>query len=492
MLLGIDVGTSSLKSMLLDPEKGTSLLAAREYDVEIPREGYAEQSPGVWWDALKETLRELRERAPAKFRSVTAVGFSGQMHGLVMTDKNGIPLRGAIVWLDQRSGRQVAQMNAKLPGREIEEILQNRPFPGFAVPSLLWVKENERKIYDQCACVMQAKDYLRMKLTGEPGTDASDASATAGFDVGQRQWAYDILTRLGLDREKFPPCREATEVAGEITAAAAEETGLRKGIPVVFGAGDQPAQSIGNGAVREGLVISNIGTGGQIAAYSAKDVHDRELRTHTFCHAVDKAYTVFGASLCSGLSMKWLKNNVLGVSSYDEMSALAARSEPCSGGLVYLPYLTGERTPHMNPKAKGMFFGLTLGHDRRHFARAVMEGVTFALRDSLEILENMGISAERIVASGGGARSGVWLQIQADIFGKEVAVCRVKEQACLGACILAGLGTGTFANAGEAAERLVSFEEKTSLPDMSAHREYSGAYETFREIYRANKGLFGG
>lgn len=492
MLLGIDVGTSGLKAMLLDPERGVHTLAAREYDVEIPQPGRAEQSPELWWDALIEVLRTLRKKAPAEFNVIDAIGFSGQMHGLVMTDRDGAPVRSAILWLDQRSEAQVQYMNATLSWQEIEEVLQNRPFPGFAVPSLLWVRDNEREHYDKCAYVMQPKDYLRLRLTGEAGTDVSDASATAGFDVARRTWAHDILRCVGIDTEKFTRCAESTQTAGEVRGAAASETGLRAGIPVMFGAGDQPAQSIGNGAVREGLVISNIGTGGQIAAYSAHDVHDKALRTHTFCHAVNGAYTVFGASLCSGLSVKWLKNNVLGVSTYDELSALALQAGPCSEGLVYLPYLTGERTPHMDSKAKGMFFGLTLGHDRRHFARAVMEGVTFGLRDSLEILANTGIGVERVIASGGGARSSIWLQIQADIFGKEVVVCKVKEQACLGACIIAGLGRGIFSSAAEAAERLVSFEERVYAPDTAAHRRYDDAYETFQKLYDANKELFGG
>lgn len=492
MLLGIDIGTSSLKVMLLDPQAGTYELAAREYDVEIPRPGFAEQSPDLWWRALRDALGELADKHPAKFGAIGTVGFSGQMHGLVMTDKTGMPQRNAILWLDQRSGAQVGRMNEQISPCEAADILQNRPFTGFAVPSLLWVKEHERACYDRCAHVMQPKDYLRLRLTGEAGTDMSDASATGGFDVRKRAWAYDILERLGLDTQKFPQCREATTIAGVVSMRAAKETGLKAGIPVVYGAGDQPAQSIGNGAVREGLVIANIGTGGQIAAYSATDIHDAKLRTHTFCHAVNKAYTVFGASLCSGLSLKWLKNNVLEIGSYEEMSALADAAPPCSGELVYLPYLTGERTPHMDPKAKGMFFGLTLGHDRSHLTRAVMEGVTFSLRDSLEILAGAGVGTKRVIASGGGARSGVWLQMQADIFGKEVVVCRVKEQACLGACIIAGLGAGVFQSVEEAADRLVSFEERVYVPDETAHRQYTEAYGLFQELYCANKALFGG
>lgn len=490
MLLGIDVGTSGLKAMLLNPETGMSILAYREYDVTMPKTGFAEQSPDLWWKALIACLNELRAKNTAIFEKIDAIGFSGQMHGLVMVGKNKEAVTNAILWLDQRSERQTRAFQEKIPSEEIATVIQNRPFPGFAVPSFMWIQENEKDIYRDCYKIMQPKDYLRMKLTGTIGTEVSDASATAGFDIKNRKWAFDLLDKLGLDPEKFPDCRESVDLAGVITAEAAKATGLRKGIPVVFGAGDQQAQSIGNGAVCEGLFISNIGTGGQIATYSEKDIYDKKLRTHTFCHAVNKAYTIYGAALCSGMSIKWLKNNVFDAESYDEISALAQQAPPCSEELIYLPYLAGERTPHMDPKARGIFFGLTMRHDKRHFARAVMEGVTFSLRDSLELFEKMNLPVERIIASGGGANSKIWLRIQADIFGKEIVVSDVREQACLGACILAGIGTGMFGDVQEAVRKLVTFKKETYEPDMKAHERYGLTYRQFQKIYDANKELF--
>lgn len=490
MILGIDLGTSSIKAMLLNEETGQFITAAREYDVIIPHPGHAEQDPELWWQLLKETLQELRERDAAGYGRISAIGFSGQMHGLVMVDADGRPVRNAIIWLDQRSGEQVEQIYARVRLEEMLQRAHNRPAAGFAFPSLLWVMQHEPEVYDRCACIMHPKDYLRLKLTGFMGTDMSDASSSAAFHVEKRCWDTEILSRMGVDLKKLPICHEATDIAGCVTLQAAQETGLPASARVVYGCGDQPAQSIGNGAVSEGTIIANIGTGGQIACFSAADKCDPQMRIHTFCHGIEKGYTIFGASLCSGLSLRWLRNNVLGADDYDEMTRLAEEIEPGSGGLIYLPYLTGERTPHMDPHAKGMFFGLRLDHDRRHFIRAVMEGVTMSLRDSIEIFSELGIPVKRIIASGGGARSRLWLQMQADIFGCDVIVSRVQEQACLGACIVAGIGTGVFASAAEAADRLVRFHPEVYHPIEENVHKYNEIHALYQQLYRRNKDLF--
>ena len=324
-------------------------------------------------------------------------------------------------------------------------------------------------------------------MTGEVGTEESDASAALLMDVGKREWAWDVLEILGIRREILPPLGHSWEVAGRVTEKAAKELGIRAGIPVVYGAGDQQAQSIGNGAVREGLLISNIGTGAQVSCYSKKDWYDTKLRTHTFCHGIPDGYTIYGAMLSGGMSLKWLKNNILNVGSFGELSAMAGETAPGSDGVIFLPYLSGERTPLMNPGAKGMFFGLSIEQDRRHLARAVMEGVTYALKSSLDILQSMGIDAKRILASGGAAQSPVWLQIQADILGKEVQVCNVKEQACLGACMLAGVGCGVYGDIGQACENLVSYEEKIYLPNQENQSLYREQYVKFQGLYENTK-----
>ncbi len=482
-LLGIDIGTSSTKAMILDTVTGETYVEASDYDVEIPQTKYAEQSPETWWQSVVVILKRLKDGQPEIFDKISSIGFSGQMHGIVMLDQNGHPLRPAILWLDQRSSAQLADINKRVSKDTFKEVLHNRVSTGFAFPSLLWVQENEPEIYSEIYKVMQPKDYVRYKITGKIGTDVTDASASLMLDVGKRQWAGGILNEFGISRSIMPDCYESMDVAGYVTEACASETGLKVGIPVVYGAGDQQAQSIGNGAVSEGVTIANIGTGGQISTFLSEDKYDLELRTHTFCHGINGAYTIFGASLCSGLSLKWLKDNILNMDKFDDMSENAAEISAGSDGLIYLPYLTGERTPHMNPKAKGMFFGLELNHNRGHMIRSVMEGVTFSLKDSLGIFEEIGVDSDWIIASGGGASSPVWLQIQADIFEKEVRVCTVKEQACLGACIMAGVGAGMFTDVKEACKAFVKFDERVYTPNTANIDRYRELYETYKKLY---------
>jgi D-xylulose kinase len=488
-ILGIDLGTSSVKAMLLDVEKGVIDVVSQGYAVSIPQVNYAEQSPEMWWDKTVYILHKLKEQYREAFDSIAAIGFSGQMHGLVTTDVRGIPLRPAITWLDQRSEKQLDEMYVKISPDEMSQILHNRAFTGFAFPSLLWVKENEPEIFKKIYKVLHPKDFIRLKMTGKFGTDMSDASASLAFNIGKRDWAWNIMKRFDIPSSIFPECRESTEIAGYVTDECAEGTGLRAGIPVIYGSGDQPAQSIGNGAVREGLIISNIGTGGQISTYSKRDVYDPDLRTHTFCHSIDHAYTIYGAALCSGMSLNWLKNNVLHINEFHRMSDMAGEIDSGSEGLIYLPYLTGERTPYMNPKAKGMFFGLQLRHDDRHMIRAVLEGVAFSLKDSLEIIKQIGINGDRIIASGGGASSDVWLQIQADIFEKAVYVSRVKEQACLGACIMAGVGAEIFGSVQEACDRYIEFDSKIYYPNETQLEKYRASYQLYQQLYNKTKDL---
>lgn len=488
MLLGIDVGTSSIKAMLMEEEGKIIGVRTKGYDVKIPREGWAEQDPEEWWDALCQILKEMKMEHSREFDSIHGIGFSGQMHGLVAVDCEGNVVRPAIIWMDQRATAELEEISRKISKDEQAKIFHNRVFNGFALPSLLWMKNHEPENFGKTGKVFQPKDYIRFRLTGEMGTELSDASASFLVDVGKREWAKESLEVLGISTEILPKLGESAQVAGYVTETAACETGLKKGIPAVFGAGDQQAQSIGNGAVREGLIISNIGTGAQVSAYSQTDLYDKELRTHTFCHGIPGGYTIYGAMLSGGMSVKWLKNQILHEQSFENMSALAEEVEAGSKGLVFLPYLTGERTPHMNPGARGMFFGLSLEHTSAHMVRAVMEGVTYALKDSLEILEEMGIHGEKILASGGACNSEVWLQIQADILGREVQVCRTKEQACLGACILAGVGVGRYGSVEEACEKLVRFEEKVYVPREDVKEVYEEGYQRFRGVYEGTKG----
>ncbi len=484
VILGIDLGTSSIKAMLLDDQRGVIAVRAKNHDVWIPQPGYAQQQPELWWASLCEILQSLKQDYPGPWDQIASIGLSGQMHGLVLLGAGGAVLMPAILWLDQRSEGACKEIMQKVRDMGWESILQNQVCAGFAFPSLLWVKQNQQEVYRKIEMILQPKDYLRFCLTKEAATEVTDASASLMFDLGRRQWADPVLEAFGIERTLFGHCGESMEIAGFVTEEAGRQTGLRAGIPVIYGAGDQMCQSIGNGVFKEGQAICNIGTGGQISVFSSEDLYDPRLRTNTFCFCDGASYTVFGAMLCAGMALKWLKNAILQERSFASLSEAAATVAPASEGLIFLPYLSGERTPHMNPQAKGMFFGLQLNHQRAHLIRAVMEGVTFGLKDSLTILQELGIAGERIIASGGAANSPVWLQMQADIFQKEVCVCDVKEQACLGACILAGVGSGIFADFEEACGRFVHYDKNRCLPGDG--EVYEAAYEQFCRLYHQN------
>ncbi len=486
-LLGIDIGTSSIKAMLLEEKAGVIAVKKSEYDVMIPDTNWAEQKPEIWWEGLLKVLTSFRENEMTKeaFNSIVGIGFSGQMHGLVCINQDGVPIRPAIIWLDQRSSNIVKKINAQIDDITQKTILHNRTSVGFAFPSLLWMKENENDKYEKIYKIFQPKDFIRYKITGKIGTDVTDASATGMFDIANRKWAWSIIDKFDINRNIFPLCYESEEVAGTVSKECAGITGLKEGIPVVYGCGDQMAQSIGNGVYKEGSIISNIGTGGQVSAYSKKDVYDEMLRTNTFCHAIGKGYSVFGATLNCGNSLKWMCKNMMDMSTsnFDMCNYLASEVSAGSEGLIYLPYLSGERTPVMDSNAKGVLFGIKLEHNKNHIIRAFMEGMIYSLKDCLCILQEMGIDSEEIIASGGGAHSDLMLQLQADIFGKKIKVCDICEQACLGACIIAGFGLGIF-DISVACEKFVSSNKKIFIPNEKNKVIYEKIFEKYHDIYK--------
>lgn len=483
LLLGIDVGTTGTKALLFDLNGNVCATEYREYQVSIPAPGAAEQDPELWWHAVSDVVASFKKDLLVR---VAAVGFSGQMHGLVLTDKAGKPVRPAMIWLDQRAKSSLAEIASKMSVEETGVIFHNRPAAGYAFPSLLWVRAKEPGIFEKAAHVMMPKDYIRFRMTGEIGTDASDCSSSCLADEKMRDWAWPVIDRFGFDHALFPEVHEAVEIAGHITKACAEETGLPEGLPVVYGSGDQPAQGIGNGQMHEGDAISNIGTGGQISTYFTKDVYDPKLRLQTFCHGVNRAYTVFGGTLSAGLSLKWTRDSLGLFPDYSAANAMASEVKPGCDGLTFLPYLNGERTPIMMPDAKGVFYGVQLAHDKRHFVRAVMEGVTFSLKDTLEIYKELEIPVSGIIASGGGANSPLWLQMQADIFGQPVRTSKVHEQACMGACIYAMIGSGLAKDTEEAVGRMIAFEDKIYEPDMRNSASYEEAYARYHRVVNAN------
>lgn len=489
-LMGIDLGTSSVKTLIIDLEGTIKGIGQEDYRFDIPCEGYAEQHPETWWKATVNTIREALRMSGIPAGEIKCIGFSGQMHGMVLIDKNLNVVRPAIIWCDQRSKQQVEEIYEKVGRDELGRITLNPVATGFQTPSLLWVKQNEPENYANTFKVLLPKDYIRLKLTGEIGTDITDASSTLAFETGEGKWSEELLRILGLDVEKYPLCKMPFEIAGTVTQEAARETDLKPGTKVVFGGGDQPMQAVGNGIVSPGTVSSTIGTGSIIFTPSDKPLYDKQLRMHTFSNAVPKMWSIMGATLCGGLSLRWLKDNIIRSKDYKSIDANAEIIPAGSEGLLFLPYLGGERTPHMDPYARGIFFGMTYKHTHGHMARAVMEGVAFALRDSLEIFRNLGIKTNKVIASGGGAKSPLWLQIQADIFNQEVYTTKMTEQACTGAAIMAGVGSGCYSTVQEACGQIVKHNSEPVVPDHNNAKIYDYYFDIYKELYERNKDLF--
>jgi xylulokinase len=491
ILIGIDLGTSSVKVEAMSIEDKRVALSSNTYKINIPANGFAEQNPEDWWGAAVDALIKVKNgiRA-AKAGDVKGIGLSGQMHGLVLLDKDMKVIRPAIIWCDQRSQKQVSEIYKKLGKDTFNRITLNPLNTGFLIASLLWVKENEKENYKKIHKVLMPKDYIRFRLTGNIGTDYSDASGSLAFDITKGRWSEDILNAIGIDKDIFPPCSNSFEIAGTLTASAAYAAGLKEGIPIVYGGGDQQMQALGNGLISSGMASVTIGTGGQVYTPVDAPVYDKAHRLHTFCSAMPEMWCLMGASLSAGLSLSWLSENILDGMDFNTFNAEAEKITAGSDGVIFLPYLVGERTPHMDPNAKAMFFGLTLKHNRANLIRAVMEGVAFSLKESLDIMNQNQITIKRIVASGGGAKSKLWRQIQADIFKTEVYTTNVTEQACNGAIIAAGVAVSIYKSVQEAISDLVDFDKAVTCPNpnnVSIYRDYYGIY---KELYKKNKLLF--
>ncbi len=495
--LGIDVGTSSVKVVVLDDSGRVVSKAQKEYPIHSPLPGYAEQDPDLWWEKSKLSIREALERSGLNGSEISAVGFSGQMHGTVLIGKDMKPLRPAIIWTDKRSVEQCDEIYEIIGRKSFLEIVCNPAMPGFMAPTLLWIRENEPKVFKRIFKVLLPKDYVRFRLTGELATDFSDASATLLFDVRRRCWSNKIISELKFPADLFPNILESIEIAGEISVNASKETGLKPGIPVVTGGGDSPVGAVGCGVIEAGVISSNIGTGGQIFTTIDEFRSDPKNRIHVFCHAAPGKWCLQGAILSAGLSLRWFRDNfaqmekVVGsqcnLDPYDILSKEAEAAEPGCSGLIFLPYLLGERSPHMNPKARGGFFGLTLQHGRQHFIRAIMEGVAYALRDCLEVFKELGVKIEKVIARGGGSRSNLWRQIQADVFNTVVFKTEVEEDSAFGAAILASVGAGVYSDLKEACEKNIKVTS-INKPDEARAKLYEKLYnEIYRGLYHSLK-----
>ncbi|MBA9028556.1 xylulokinase [Peribacillus huizhouensis] len=489
-LMGIDLGTSSVKTVIIDIDGNMKSSAQAFYDINIPNKGYAEQDPKRWWKSTVQSIKEALNNAHIQSQELKGIGFSGQMHGMVLIDKQLQVIRPAIIWSDQRTQREVHSIYELLGKNYVGEITLNPLSTGFQTPSLLWVKQNEPETYERIYKVLLPKDYIRLMLTGEIGTDVTDASATLAFDTRNLVWSDKLISTIGLNRDFYPNVNNPFDIAGEITEKASKETGLYRGTPVVYGGGDQPMQSVGNGIVEAGQVSLTIGTGGQVFSVISEPKYDKQMRTHTFCNAVPGTWNIMGASLAAGLSLSWLNEKILSNMPYHEINELAKSVKPGSEGLLFLPYLTGERTPHMDSSARGTFIGLVLNHSRANLIRAVMEGVVFALKDSVEIIKSLDTKMDTFIASGGGARSDVWLQIQANILNQEIYKVSQEEQACVGAAIMAGVGVQAYPSIKEACQAIIQISDEPVVPHPEDARKYNDMYQYYKMAYQQNKELF--
>lgn len=486
LLLGIDLGTSGLKAVVVDARGQLQAQAWREYTPAYPRPRWAEQDPDTWFHAAQAAVRECVARTGFATGAIAGIGFSGQMHSTVFLDGRDRPARPAILWLDSRSNAQVDALRAHVGVAQLAQWTGNPVMPGFMLASLLWLQQEDPHTWARVAHVLPAKDYLRLRLTGDRATDYGDASATGLLDVRRRCWSTELLDATGLPPEPLPCLAEATEVTGRLGPDAARALGLPAGIPVVCGTGDQQAQAVGNAIIRPGLVSATIGTGGQLFAPLDAYRHDPDLRLHVFCHAVPGLWHWEAASLTAGAALRWLRDNVLDRRySYSELASAAAAVAPGAEGLMFLPYLAGERTPYMDPNARGVFYGLTLQHTWRHMARAVMEGAVLALAGGLALMRALGTPVERVVASGGATQHPLWLQLQADIFGLEVVRAEAQEAAAFGAALLAGAGTGVFPDLATACAQTVRWNPQVVRPDPARHAFYAGLAERYGRLYPA-------
>ncbi len=492
-LLGLDVGTTGTKALLIDESGAIVARAVSEYELATPHPNWAEQEPTDWWQATCETIQSVLAEANISGDEVAGLGLSGQMHGSVFLDENDEVIRPAILWCDQRTADQCEWITERVGAENVVTETCNPVLTGFTAPKIIWLRQNEPANYERVRKVLLPKDYIRFRLTGEYATEVSDASGTSLFNVPERRWSNLILERIDLPRELLPDVYESPEVSGQITQTAAQATGLAAGTPVVGGGGDQAAGAVGNGIVTTGVFSSTVGTSGVVFAHLDEPLMDEQLRTHTFCHAVPDKWHVMGVVLSAGGSFRWLRDNLCrheiaqskesGRDPYEYMTEAAADVPPGAEGLIFLPYLTGERTPYANPNAKGVFFGLTLRHTRAHMIRAAMEGVAFAMRDSFEIIRDMGVDAAQVRASGGGARSKLWRQIQADVTGQAHCTINVDEGPAFGVALLAGVGTRIYGSVPEACLATISVIDEL-VPDPTRTQVYEGYYRLYQELYQ--------
>ena len=482
VVLGLDVGTSGARAVAVDESGEVLADAAAEYPLSTPHPGWSEQDPAHWWKASQEVLENVAAKVDGE---IVGLGLTGQMHGSVFLDSSDRTIRPALLWNDQRTQAQCEEITEAVGEARLIELAGNPALTGFQAPKILWLREEEPESFSRVASVLLPKDYVRLLLTGEKATDASDAAGTLLLDVRQRDWSEEILEALEIPGAWMPQVYEGPEESGRLRKDIAGELGLPTGLPIAAGGGDNAAAAVGTGIVHEWLLSSSVGTSGVLFAHTNRFSPDPSGRLHAFCHAAPGAYHLMGVTLSAGGSLAWWRETT--GKGYDDLVAAASEVPAGSEGLVFLPYLSGERTPHLDPAARGAFFGLTSRHTLAHMTRAVMEGVLFSLRESMEIMHELGVRIEEVRATGGGARSPLWRQLQADVYGVPIRRTVSDEGPAYGAALLAGVAAGAYGSTQEATSVVWLREEVTGF-DPERVRAYEEAYEAYHSLYPATKG----
>lgn len=488
--LGLDIGTGGSRALLVD-HTGRVHHAVTEphHEMQMPRPLWAEQHPDDWWRASQIAIRSVLREANIDGSAIAGIGLTGQMHGLVMLDDKGAVIRPALIWCDQRSQKQVDAVNARVGAETVLRCTANPMLTGFTAPKLLWVRDHEPENFAALRHILLPKDYIRFKLTGKLATDVSDASGTSLFDVVNRKWSDELVAALGLNPAILPRAYESSDITGWVTETASQATGLAAATPVVAGAGDQAASAIGNGIVRSGTVSCTIGTSGVVFAYLEKPAYDPAGRVHTFCHAIPGVWHVMGVTQGAGLSLQWFRNRLAPDCQYDDLTAEATLSPPGANGLLWLPYLMGERTPHLDAEARAAWVGLTARHRRADMVRSVLEGVCYSQKDGLEIVASLGARPSVVRLSGGGAKSPFWHQLFADIFDCPVATLATQEGSAYGAALLALVGTGEASSAVEICDIAIR-EVDSKDAEIAAAVPYRKRYDAYRALYPALRSTF--
>jgi xylulokinase len=485
-MLGLDIGTSGAKAVVVRDDGEVVATGTADYPISHPFPLWSEQDPADWWAGARAALRSALDASGVPANEVAALGLTGQMHGAVFLDDADAVIRPAMLWNDGRTGAQCEEIEHLVGLDRLLAIAGNPALTGFQAPKILWLRQHEPEAYARVRRVLLPKDYIRLLLTGDYATDASDASGTLLLDLAARDWSAEILAALEIPRDWLPRVYEGPEVTGTLRDDVAAALGLPPGLPVVAGGGDNAAAAVGTGIIREGFVSSSVGTSGVIFAHTDAFIPDPSGRLHAFCHAVPGKYHLMGVTLAAGGSMQWWRETLDDGSSFDEMATAAAAVPPGAEGLLFLPYLSGERTPHRDPLARGAFFGLTTRHTKAHMTRALMEGVIFSLRESVDIMRELGVEMDHARATGGGARGTLWRELQADIYRMPVARTTTEEGPAYGAALLAGVGAGIYGDV-EAASAKVALAPERHEPDAARAARYDALFALYRGLYTATR-----